>query len=69
MRASVGRRLPLAVSVLDCVGAVCGSLSQKSRDWSMGFGLYEEMEITLDFRLKIESGTRFPDRQGKLCLD
>jgi hypothetical protein len=35
----------------------------------MGFGLYEEMEITLDFRLKIESGTRFPDRQGKLCLD
>ena len=35
----------------------------------MGFGLYEEMEIALDFRLKIESGTRFPDRQGKLCLD
>ena len=55
--------------VLDCVGAVWGSLSQKSRDWSIDFGLYEEMEIALDFRVKIASGTRFPDRQGTLWLD
>ena len=55
--------------VLDCVDALWGSLSLKSRDWSIGFGLYEDMEIALDFRVKIASGTRFPDRHGKLWLD
>jgi hypothetical protein len=69
MRASVGRWLHCAMSVLDCVGAVCGSLSLKPREWSIGFGLYEDMEIALDFRVKIASGTRFPDRQGQICLD
>ena len=54
---------------MDCVGAVWGSRSLKSRDWSIGFGLYEDMEIALDFRAKIASRTRFPARQGKLCLD
>ena len=61
---STGRR-----PVLDCVGAVWGSPSLKSRDWSIGFGLYEDMEIALDFTVKITSGTRFPDRHGKLWLD
>jgi len=27
------------------------------------------MEIALDFTVKITSGTRFPDRHGKLWLD
>ena len=55
--------------VLDCEYAVWGSLSLKSRDWSIGFGLYEDMESALDFTVKITSGTRFPDRHGKLWLD
>src|SRR5271170_6494528 len=67
MRASVGRRLHSTVSGLGLRGCRVGSLALKSRDWSIGFGLYEDMEIALDFRVKIASGTRFPDRHGKLC--
>jgi hypothetical protein len=48
---------------------LCVSLSLTSWDWSNGFGLYEDMEIALDFRVKIASRTGFPDRQGKLCPD
>jgi len=69
MRASVGRRLHWAVSGLGLRGRRVGSLALKSRDWSIGFGLYEDMVIALNFRVKIASGTRFPDRQGKLCPD
>ena len=54
---------------MDCVVAVWGSPSLKARDWSIGFGLYEDMEITLDFRVRIASVTRFQDRQGKLWPD
>ena len=69
MRASVGRLLHCAVSGLGLRGCCVGPLSLKSRDWSIGFGLYEDMEIALDFTVKITSGTRFPDRHGKLWLD
>ena len=54
---------------MDSVGAVWGSPSLKSRDGSIGFGLNEDMEIALDFRVKIASRARFPARQGRLCLD
>jgi hypothetical protein len=63
------RRFFLCEGPLEASSDVWGSLSLKSRDWSMGFGLYEDMEIALDLRVKIASGTRFPDRQGLLCLD
>ena len=69
VRASVGRRCTGRCLVLDCVGAVWGSPSLKPRDGSIGFGLNEDMEIALDFTVKITSGTRFPDRHGKLWLD
>ena len=69
MRASVGRRLHWAVSGLGLRGCRVGSLALKSRDWSIGFGLYEDMEIALDFTVKITFGTEFPDRHGKLWLD
>jgi len=60
MRAPVGRRLVKTASDFGLRGCRVGSLALKSRDCSIGFGLYEEMEIALDFRVKIASGDEIP---------
>ena len=69
MRASVGRRLHWAMSRRGLRGCCVGLAITEITGLSIGFGLYEDMEIALDFTVKITSGTRFPDRHGKLWLD